>query len=209
MDRIVFFNIAWMKKYQGLLEDTAVHGGSYVDENEFGAEIFNFQHFRDGVYGFVEPGWEPLKCINITRLGAQRADQSVSGVLVVWVARHRNNKETVVVGWHENAKVYRERQRPPANSHRRQPDGQQAPYCVETEKEDCLLIPEDMRDFRILRATESRTGNYKAGGIGQSNIWYAQDLYGTQIKPQVLQYIAKWKAQKHLSVPIQQAITKA
>jgi 5-methylcytosine-specific restriction protein A len=202
MDKIVFFNVAWMHRYQGLVKDTAVYGGSYVDENGFGAEIFNFQHFRNKVYGFVEAGWEPLKHINITRLGAQRADQSVSGALVIWVARHPDNKKTVVIGWYENAKVYRERQRPPAKSHREQPDGQDAPYFVEADKNNCLLIPQDKRDFRILRATELRAVNYKAGGIGQSNIWYAQDPYGTQIKPQILQYIAKWKAQKHLSVPI-------
>jgi 5-methylcytosine-specific restriction protein A len=202
MDKMVLFNVAWMKRYQGLAGDAAVYGGSYVDENEFGAEIFNFQHFRDRVYGFVEPGWEPLKCINITRLGAQRADQSVSGVLAIWVARQSCGGKTVVVGWYENAKVYRKRQRPPANSHRKQPDGQDAPYFVEADKNNCLLIPQDKRDFQILRATELRAVNYKAGGIGQSNIWYAQDPYGTQIKPQILQYIAKWKAQKHLSVPI-------
>jgi 5-methylcytosine-specific restriction protein A len=203
MDKVVFFNVAWMKRYQGVVGDTPMGGGSYPRQHGFGGEIFNFQHFRDRMYGFVEAGWKPEpKCINITKLGARRADQSVSGILVIWVARHPENKKTLVVGWYENAKVYRERQRPPANSQRKQPDGQDAPYFVEAERENCLLIPDSMRGLRILRATEPRAGAYKAGGIGRSNIWYAQDPYGTQIKPQVLQYIAKWKAQKQLSVPI-------
>ena len=146
MDKIVFFNIACMKKYQGLVGDMAVHGGDYVNQHGFGGEIFNFQHFRDKMYGFVEAGWKPeLKCINITKLGARRTDQSVSDILVIWVARHPENKKTVAVGWYENAKVYRERQRPPANSQRRQPDGQDAPYFVEAEKENCLLIPGDRK----------------------------------------------------------------
>lgn len=202
MDKIVFFNIAWMKRYQGVIGDTPVGGGSYVPQHGFGAEIFNFRHFQEKMYGFVEPGWEPLKCINITRLGAQRADHSLSDTSVIWVARQPSGGKTVVVGWYENAKVYRERQTPPANSHRKQPDGQDAPYFVEANKGNCLLIPQGRRDFRILRATESRARRYEAGGIGQSNIWYARDPYGTQIKSQLHQYIAKWKAQKHLSVPI-------
>ena len=155
------------------------------------------------MYGFVEAGWKPQpKCINITELGARRADRSVSGILTIWVARDPERKKTVVVGWYENATVYRQRQRAPANSHRRQPDGQDAPYFAEADRKNCLLIPHHMRDFQILRATEPREGAFKEGGIGQSNVWYAQDSYGTRIKPQVLQYIAKWKAQKHLSVPI-------
>lgn len=209
MDKIVFFNIACMKKYQGLVGDMAVHGGDYVNQHEFGGEIFNFQHFHDKMYGFVEAGWKPEpKCINITKLGARRTDQSVSDILVIWVARQSYGGKTLVVGWYGNAKVYRARQKPPANSHRKQPDGDDAPYCVEAEKENCLLIPQNMRDFQILRAAELRAtglipaGQKNAGGIGQSNIYYAQDWYGNQVKPRVLEYVAMWKRQKHLSVPI-------
>jgi len=204
MDKIVFFNIACMRKYQGLVGDKAVHGGDYPDRYGFGAEIFNFQHFRDKMYGFVEAGWTPQpKCIDITRLGARRTDQSISDISVIWVARQSHGGKTVVVGWYENAKVYRARQPPPANSHRKQPDGQDAPYFVEAEKENCLLIPQNMRSFQVLRAAESRAMRQKnAGGIGQSNIYHGQDWYGEQVKPRILEYIAMWKRQKHLSVPI-------
>jgi 5-methylcytosine-specific restriction protein A len=208
MDRIVFFNIAWMKRYQGVVGDTPVGGGSYVRQHGFGAEIFNFQHFRNRMYGFVEAGWTPLRSINITKLGARRTDQSVRGILVVWVARHRDHKKTVVVGWCENGRVHRDRQASPPGSHRQQPDGQDAPYFAEADTSDCLLIPEDMRDFQILRAPELQKAkiapaNLKdAGGIGQSNIYYGQDWYGNQIKPGVLAYVAMWKRQQHLSVPI-------
>jgi 5-methylcytosine-specific restriction protein A len=197
-----------MKKYQGLVGDRPAHGGDYVNQHEFGAEIFNFQHFRDKMYGFVEAGWKPPKCINITRLGARRTDQSVSNILVIWIARQSSGGRTVVVGWYENARVYRERQRPPANSHRRQPDGQDAPYFVEADKNSCLLIPANMRDFEVSRAAEVKKAQVvpldinHPGGIGQSNIYYGQDWYGNQIKPRVLEYIAIWKRQKDLAVPI-------
>jgi len=208
MDKIVFFNIACMKKYQGLVGDVAVHGGDYVKQHGFGAEIFNFQHFRDKLYGFVEAGWKPPKCINITRLAARRIDQSISDILVIWVARQSYGGKTVVVGWYENAKVYKARQKPPAKSHRKQRDRQDAPYFVEAEKENCLLIPQNMRSFQVLRAAELRAARIApedlkhAGGIGQSNVYHAQDWYGNQVKPRVLEYVAMWKRQKHLSVPI-------
>lgn len=210
MGEIVFFNIAWMKKYQGVHSgDTPVHGGSFVNEHRFGGEIFNFQHFQGTMYGFVEAGWTPVrKCIRITRLGARRTDQSVPGILVIWVARHPDDKKTLVVGWYENAKVYKERQTPPPNSPRKDPSGDDAPYCAEAERRDCLLIPQDRRDFQILRAAElgvaglAPNGLKNPGGIGQSNIHYGQDWYGNQIKPKILDYVATWKSQKHLSVPI-------
>jgi hypothetical protein len=208
VDKIVFFNIAWMKRYQGVADDTPVGGGSYVRQHGFGAEIFNFQHFRHRMCGFVEAGWTPLRSVSITRLGARRTDQSVPGILVVWVARHRDYKKTVVVGWYEDARVYRDRQASPPGSHRQQPDGQDAPYFAEAEKDNCLLIPEDMRDFQILRGPEVQKAkiapaNLKdAGGIGQSNIYYGQDWYGDQINPRVFEYVTTWKQQRHLSVPI-------
>jgi hypothetical protein len=65
-----------------------------------------------------------------------------------------------------------------------------------------------MRDFQILRAAELKAAgiapaNLKyAGGIGQSNIYYGQDWYGSQIKPRVLEYVAMWARQRHLAVPI-------
>lgn len=160
------------------------------------------------MYGFVETGGTPPKCINIAKLGARRTDRSVSDVLVIWVARHPDSKKTLVVGWYENATVYKARQTPPANSHRKQPDDQDAPYCVGAEKKNCLLIPEEMRDFQVLRATELTKakitpGNLRyAGGIGQSNVYYAQDWYGNQVKPRVLEYVAMWNNQRHLSVPM-------
>jgi len=197
MDKIVFFNIACMKRYQGITGgDKPMHGGAFIEEQGYGGEVYNFQPFEGKMYGFVEAGWNPLRCINIARLGAPRSAPAISGILVIWVAKQSYGKKTLVVGWYKDATVYRERQKPPVGSNRKQPNGKDAPYFVTTNKEACLLIPADMRNFGILRAS-GRKGD---GGIGQSNIWYAEDKYGAQIKPKLLKYIAKWDSQKHLAV---------
>jgi len=200
-DNMVIFNTGWMKRYEGVTAaDPLIGGGKYTVLHKHGDEEFNFQHFKNTMYGFVEPGYEPVaKRIAIERLGAGRDAVSVSGILVIWVARHPELRKTIVVGWYENAKIYRQRQTPPLGSGRMMPDGHRAGYFAEAQKENCLLIPHDKRDFQILRAAEVRAariapqGLKKAGGIGQSNIYYADDVYGDLIKPELLKYVADYK----------------
>lgn len=208
-DRMVIFNTGWMKEYKGVTAaDPLIGGGAYPRRHGHGAEILNFQRCQGKLYGFVEPGWKPHKCINIRRLGAPPNPQSVSGILVIWVARHPYDSKTLVVGWYENAKVYRDRQASPPHCPRKGPDGGDAPYCVEVDVSDCLLIPHDKRCFQIHRAAELREAPIhprqppNPGGVGQSNVYYGQDWYGSYRIPDLLQYIDMWTAQKHLSVPL-------
>jgi hypothetical protein len=115
MDKMVFFNIAWMNEYKGITpNDRPVHGGKHVEDFLYGDEVYNFQAYRGKMYGFVEVGWKPKpRCINIAHFGASKREKSVSGVLVVWVARHPRKPHTLVVGWYKNATIYRQRQKPP------------------------------------------------------------------------------------------------
>lgn len=210
-NRIVFFNIACMKEYKGVTSnDRPVHGGSYVQQHGLGGEVFNFHRFQGRLYGFVEAGtgYSP-RSIRIERLGAPPNAISISDILVIWVARQSYCQKTLVVGWYEHAKVYSDRQTPPPNMPRKDPSGGYAPYCVEAEADNCLLIPPDKRCFRIFRAAElakepidPHQPPKHAGGIGQSNVYYGQDWYGDHIRPQILEYVAKWNKQKHLSVPM-------
>ena len=182
MDRMVFFNIAWMKEYKGVtLNDIPVHGGSYIDENGYGAEVYNFQAYRGKMYGFVEAGWRPKpRHINIARLGASKQDESVSGVIVVWVARHCYGGGTLVVGWYKDATVYRQRRYGPEGSNRKDPDGKDDPYFCEADCKNCYRIPPDSRNFSIPRGKD---------GLGQKNIWYAESQLGKKTKAEVLKHI--------------------
>lgn len=185
MSKVVFFNVAWMKEYKGVTsDDIPVHGGKYIENHGYGSEVYNFQPFRGRMYGFVEAGWKPkLRCIDITKLGASKWDQSVPGILVVWVARHPHSPRTLLVGWYKNATVYRERQKPPEGSNRKLPDGEDASYFAEADEQNCYLMPADRRDFSIPRGKE---------GLGQKNIWYAHSRLGRKIRTEVLEYISKW-----------------
>ncbi|MFM6281063.1 MAG: hypothetical protein ACKN9K_22075, partial [Dolichospermum sp.] len=78
MRKIIFFNIAWMKYYQGVTkEDAPKNGGDFIEQNEYGHEIFNFLTFNERMYGYVQPsgtGNYLERKINIDRLDAPKQD---------------------------------------------------------------------------------------------------------------------------------------
>ncbi|MFH1542896.1 MAG: hypothetical protein ABIE84_07410 [bacterium] len=185
MPQMIFLNTAWMTDYRGITrEDGPMHGGEYITENEFGSEIFNFLPFEGYLYGYVQPprggGSNPRGIINIERMGASWLDESLNGILVIWVARSES-LGSVIVGWYKDATVFGEVQAPPANSNRIY-DGEGVEYYVKTKAENGFLIPASERKFKIPRGK---------GWMGQANTWYAdQDTHG-QFKRDVLKYIEK------------------
>lgn len=180
-----------MNDYQGITnEDSPKHGGSYIAQYKSGAEVYNFKPFNGIMYGFVEAGWEPKpRCINITNLGASKQAQSVEDVLVVWVARHSCKRQTLVVGWYRNARVYRASQEAPPDSPRKLPNGTDAEYFATADKNDCVLVPPSLRICEIPRTEKGK------GGLGQKNIWYAKDELGLETKLRVLEYIRNYEKQ--------------
>ena len=135
-----------------------------MEEEGFCGEIYNFMEFEGKFYGFVEAGYRPHPCcINITRLGAPQVVLSVPGILVVWVARRTDAQRTVVVGWYNDATVYRARQPSPIGVNRILPNGEQAEYFVTAERQNCTLVSAWNRNMEIPRGSQ---------GLGQKNIWY-------------------------------------
>src|ERR1700757_4973671 len=111
---ILFCVVTWMDLYEGSPGDDAIGGGSFVDQEGFGYEMFNFRSFRGQFYGFVEPGGH----ISLERLGAGRSAESIDGVLVVFVAPSFGTSPYVIIGWYKNATVFRSIQEPPKGSGR-------------------------------------------------------------------------------------------
>ncbi len=169
MRKIIFFNIAWMKYYQGVTrEDAPKNGGDFIEQNKYGYEIFNFLPFNDYMYGYVQPsgtGNYLERKINIDRLDAPKQD-SVDDVLSVWVAKNPEKGGTWVIGWYENSTVYRNYQEAPPHSNRIF-EGSNFGYRITAKSENCICLPIEKRNLQVPRAKQVE------GGIGQSNIWYA------------------------------------
>ena len=99
--KILFCNIGWMKNYNGIDGDSIQRGGSYNNEST-GHEVCNFSVVRNHVFGYVQPTGQ----IKIEKLGANRNDDSISGVTVVRTAGP-DSGGTEVVGWYKDATVFR------------------------------------------------------------------------------------------------------
>ena len=159
----LFCNIGWMDDYEGTAP--IVGGGAYVDKHKEGFEMCNFLPYQGKVYGYVGlPGGRQIK---IERLGAGRDDLSVSNVTVIWTAK-RPQVGTVVIGWYKDATVHRESQEfrssfPQKKKHHIED------YRIETLENNAELLPIDERTLDVPRAISVK------GGMGQSNVWYADE----------------------------------
>lgn len=158
---IVFCNVGWMERYQGQGgNDKIKGGGGYVLANGMGHEILNFHADRGTVFGFAQA---PGQGIDVERLGAAKGATELKDVTVVWTATRPKGK-TVVVGWYRNATVYRSYQK-----HVTQPAAQAGSgitdYLVKAAASDATLLPVDARVLQVPRQQK--------GGMGQSNVWYA------------------------------------
>jgi len=193
-NRMVFFNIAWMREYKGnWTVDVPVNGGSFIRQNGWGGEVYNFQPYNGMLYGYVEPGAVARggrqRRINITRLVRGRTSirnsPYLSGVLVVWVATPKGGRQPLLVGWYENATLYRDAQIPPLGSGRQLPNhNNPGEFFASAAEQDGVLIPPEDRAVQLPR---------KGEGIGRSNLWYAQTDIGEVARDKVLEYIRSWK----------------
>jgi hypothetical protein len=195
MRKMIFFNIGWMNYYRGNTdEDPIKKGGQYVDENGHGYEIWNFLPFNGRMYGYVQPvgkGDYFSRSIDIDKLGAPKQN-SVDNVLSVWLASHPEKGGTWVIGWYENSTVYRIYQEAPIDSNRNFGDSKNFGYWVTAKEEDCVCLPVDERALQAPRGK---------GGIGQSNVWYAQrqEKITIEFREKVEKLISQYRASEDFS----------
>jgi 5-methylcytosine-specific restriction protein A len=93
----------------------------------------------------------------------------VNGVTVVWTAGPESGG-TVVVGWYKDATVYRDAQTITKPSKIQTKNGVSS-YRIKAPADKAVLLPVEQRELIIPRAVK--------GGIGQSNVWFA-DQEGSQ-----------------------------
>jgi hypothetical protein len=179
--KMIFFNIGWMKNYKGFRNDQIVGGGSFVKKKGYGHEIFNFQKEKGYMYGYVQPVI-PHKIIKIEKLGASAKDKFIENVLSVWVSNSPSGG-SFIIGWYNNAIIYRNLQNPSPETIRKH-GNEKFGFYVKAKVSDCTLLPVDRRTFSIPRGK---------GGMGQSNVWYADAKDNIGLKEEVLKFIKTGK----------------
>lgn len=175
--KLLFCNVGWMENYQGLTSgDQISGGGSYVNEEGRGHEVCNFSPYKGKLYGYVQPRG---KQIDIQRIGAGHDEDFIEGVTVVWTAT-RPTGGTAVIGWYSTATVFREYQkfrRTPQAQLKNGIDG----YWVIGDETHARLLPVDARVLEIPRQVK--------GGMGQSNVWYADSKESEGIVKKIISFI--------------------
>lgn len=153
-------NIVWMPHYRG---EADVHAGGfdYVSINGYGHELLNFDALNGKVNGFVQT---KNSTVNITRLGAKFEDAFVDGVRVIFISTHEK-LGPVVIGWYENARVWRHMQ-PGLRSVPTHPDVKIG-YQFEASSDTAMLLPVSQREFAV--------PNRKKGFPGQSPVFFPDE----------------------------------
>lgn len=181
---ILFCNVGWMERYQGLRSgDQISGGGSYVMKEGRGHEICNFSPDNNTFYGYVQP---PGEQINIERIGKGSHNESIGGVTVVWTAT-RPGGGTAIVGWYKDATVFRSYQKftkAPLAQSRNGIDG----YWIKAPVSKATLLPVDARVFEVPRQVK--------GGMGQSNILYADSPASAPLVKRVAGFMNKGQTRR-------------
>lgn len=182
MKPMVFLNTAWMEYYKGLVgDDSEIHGGgSYVEEYGYGHEIYNFKKINGKVYGYAQPGGAN----NLERLGAKLGADYLNGLTTIFTATHKDGG-TYIVGWYQNAIFYRDYQETVLSE--RKFKNEYIGYYVEADERDAVLLSVDERFCfpKIPRGVK--------GGMGQSNVWYADSEEMRSFRAEVLNKINKYE----------------
>jgi Domain of unknown function (DUF3883) len=167
---LVFVNIGWMERYEGIAEDDKISGGhGHLREFSFGHEAWNFAPLRGRVYGYIPRSQR----IDLTNLGAPQNADEVSGVTVVWIARHPSTHIIKIVGWYLDATIHSD------HWTLKRAGGHAVEYRIEA-KRWTRLDPDD-RLFDIPTAQSNGKGN-----LGQSPVWYGGS---NTFRSKVLDYI--------------------
>ena len=180
-DRILFVRIGYMRYYNGLQpgDERTIGGGAFVDEHNWGFELYNFKVSNGMIYGYAQPFFIDLTrdaTFNLKRIdpNAGTAD-FLEDVLVIFIARKPTGGQ-VIVGWYESARVF---QRPqPAEPQLGRPnprgsDKSHIEFYMIAHRKDAILLPEAERTFRI---------PVGRGYMGMANVFYQYENNG-QLKP--------------------------
>lgn len=182
MARVLFCRIAWMEFYDGVSSETEAprHGGQWVEDGEVPWESYNFHKVGGYFYGYARPAVRNDR-VKLERIDPGASGSTLDGVRVIFFARGSDRQ--VVVGWYEQARVYREAGTGPGEAR----DGLR--YLFRCKPEHAVLLRPGQRTHTIPRGK---------GGTGQSNWTYLLDEDGHPKKYEwmykAIDYTKTWRA---------------
>ena len=159
--RIIFCRIGWQKNYDGNIDDTAQDSGTFT-ENNIGFEFYNGKSYDGVFYGYAKTQGR-IHFEKIER-GYSTHKETMENVIVVFFS----NK--TVVGWYENATLYRDRQN--------------APDLVMKERE-FKNINKFIAKTNIAKFLPEHERTFEIAGAGQNDIFYGTEI----LKNKVMEYI--------------------
>lgn len=187
---LLFCNVGWMKNYNGNKGDEIKRGGKH-NKLSVGHEVCNFTDNRGTFYGYVQPTGQ----IKLERLGASKDVESITGVTVVWTATPETGG-TVVIGWYRDATVYRHGQKIVKPTAVQQENGINI-FRIKALTKNSVLLSMQQRELIIPRSVK--------GGIGKSNVWYADKEESQYIVKRVLNLIENGYSSKLVDIDIFQS----
>jgi hypothetical protein len=166
-----------MNNYAGRnAQDPPKGGGGFVVNNGHCSEECNFVPCEDGyVYGHFETiKGDQDRQIILERIGANRKDEFLDGVDIVWTAPIEGFDPRTVVGWSRNARLYRRRQHFnnnfPSSQHLKD---EISSFMVRANVEDVVLLHPAKRTMKLSRGD---------GWSGQTSWWYAEQTKNPEAK---------------------------
>lgn len=185
--RVLFCVLSYMEHYDCIVypEDKPVHGGQYVTDTGDSFEKYNFHQYADGnYYGFVETMYTAgntadqsfAKQMHIERIDQVAKDKdSLDHVSVIFCAKNDQEDKMTIVGWYNDATVYRTRKETPEDGH-----------IYNIKAHTAYLLPP------MLRVKEVPKGKDEPGaGIGRARIWYADQPNALSYANEALSYVEK------------------
>lgn len=163
---LLLFRVGYMEAYDG--RGKIVNGGSHIDENGEGGEMWNFRVEGGRCYGYVMS--RHFAGIDLGRLDStvrwDKGDE-LENVDIVFIAR-RPGVGQVVVGWYKNATVYHRQYRTRRGS-KKAGDWSQLQFLCHVDAENATLLDEKDRTFEVPYAPV-----HGKGLPGHANVWYAE-----------------------------------
>lgn len=168
--KVLLARVGYMKFYQGPKpgDEKPIGGGSY-NTDRIGHEAYNFLNIRDKLYGYFQPHMKEPYEINLSRIVQGSSGDKIDNVLVIWFATNPIDRGQVVIGWYNNATVFRSIQSPTSLPQRKNYN-----YNIVANTKDCVLLPISKRKFPV----GHNIGGTKEGNPGQANAFYLLDGRG-------------------------------